>query len=351
MKTPTLPIAFATAAVLWGCSSCGSGSNGDGMDGGTDSETEIDTDWDGGPLTPCEGEAPEGMVCVPGGTYLMGCMPYDTQCDPSELPMVEVTLSPFFIDEEETTYEEVIPFLNTLYDGYIRGPSSVYKESEGTIYHAGWGSGGPPVGLNNEGQFVWGVGSESTCWSRPVYAASGCFGWLGAKEYCEWRGKRLPTEAEWEAAARGQTKLIYPCGWQHQWCTYGKYDNCDPDGECAIYGELFENCCLPVTKNQTVDCASQCGAKRMYGNAFEWVLDRRDPGSDHSWCAEGCMNPAPREGTEYIAKGGSVKASALSTRISARTTTTNGDGSGSTTTGVRCVLSPVTFDDPPDGGE
>jgi formylglycine-generating enzyme required for sulfatase activity len=356
MKTPTFMVVFATAAVLWGCSSCGSGGNGADTDTGTGSDTGIDTDWDGGPLTPCEGEAPEGMVCVPGGTYLMGCMPYDTQCDPSELPMVQVTLSPFFIDENETTYEEVIPFLNTLYDGYYRGPTYVTKGGvldggiDGQVIYRPSYDAVPPVGLNDAGLYEWGVShGENTCWKRSVDAASGCFGWLGAKEYCEWQGKRLPTEAEWEAAARGQTKWIYPCAWEHLSCWYGKYDNCDSDGECAIYGEMFENCCLPVAENQTVDCASQCGAKRMYGNAYEWVLDKRDDGDDHSWCADGCTDPTPTTGEHHIVKGGSIWSSAFYTRISARTAGSNPQGGPHT--GVRCVLSPITFDDPPDGAE
>ncbi|HUT77321.1 MAG TPA: SUMF1/EgtB/PvdO family nonheme iron enzyme, partial [Polyangia bacterium] len=248
--------ALASAAVVvifGGCSSCTNGAADDDMDSGTDgdtdadadtdadsdadadadgdtdtdSDTDVDTDtdadgdgdsdsdadtdadadtdsdsdtlvFDGGPLTPCEGEAPEGMVCVPGGTYLMGCMPYDTDCDPSELPMVEVTLSPFFIDENETTYEEVIPFLNTLWEGYYRGPTYVTKGGvldggvDGQVIYRPHYDAVPPVGLNDAGLYEWGVSyGENTCWQRPVDAASGCFGWLGAKEYCEWQGKRL----------------------------------------------------------------------------------------------------------------------------------------------------------------
>ena len=80
----------------------------------TDTETGPDLSWDGGPEIPCEGEPEEGEVCIPGGTYLMGCMPYDTNCEDNEQPMVEVTLSPFYIEQYETSNGDVIEFLNSL---------------------------------------------------------------------------------------------------------------------------------------------------------------------------------------------------------------------------------------------
>jgi formylglycine-generating enzyme required for sulfatase activity len=127
--------------------------------------------------------------------------------------------------------------------------------------------------------------------------------------------------------------------------------HCDEEGECAFYGELFENCCLPMPEENVGNCTSPNGAKRMYGNALEWVLDKRDPLGDHSWCAEGCTDPPPRSGSGYIAKGGSVRSEAFTTRISYRGTGTDTAGNGAPWIGVRCVLSPITFDDAPDGGE
>ncbi len=116
-----------TALLTCACTSCNSngvGTNGpDGNpDGGTDADSDGDTDtdsllYDGGPLTDCEGQPEPGEVCVPGGTYLMGCMPYDDWCENNENPMVEVTLSPFWIDKRETKYSEVIAWLNSLGDG------------------------------------------------------------------------------------------------------------------------------------------------------------------------------------------------------------------------------------------
>ena len=54
-------------------------------------------------------EVREGEVCIPGGNYLMGCVPGDTECADNEKPLVMPTLSPFFVDVKETTFEEIIP--------------------------------------------------------------------------------------------------------------------------------------------------------------------------------------------------------------------------------------------------
>jgi formylglycine-generating enzyme required for sulfatase activity len=357
---PTIAIALAVASAA-GCLGSCDGSSGGEPDSGTDTDADTDSDtdtgtepdlsWDGGPMIPCDGGQHPGQVCVPGGTYLMGCMPYDTECEPNELPMVEVTLSPFWIDIEEARYEEIIPFLNTLHDGFIREESSVLTdEAEQKGIWSRW-SDGPPICLNDLNEYVWEQAAcESTaiCTNRTIEASAGGLGWLGAKLYCEHKGKRLPTEPEWEAAARGQTKLIWPCAWYHLSCWYGKYDCCHTSDEC--FHPFCENCCIPFPVEETAPCTSPNGVNRMYGNAAEWVLDWRDESGDHSACAEGCTDPAPGSGERPIIKGGSVAQNWPDTRISHRHVF---DGQfpdlGTRFAGVRCVSSPVSFDEP-DGG-
>ena len=78
----------------------------------------------------------------------------------------------------------------------------------------------------------------------------------------------------------------------------------------------------------------------MYGNANEWVLDWKDDDADHSWCSEGCEDPAPREGLRPILKGGSMRTDAHDTRISNRR---GSDIDGWGVSGVRCVRSPISF--------
>jgi formylglycine-generating enzyme required for sulfatase activity len=121
-------------------------------------------------------EPPADMVYVPGGTFLMG----RDDGDEFERPARTVTVSPFFIDRTEVTNEQYQEFIN----------------QTGRRAPPHWKNGSYPEG---EGQF-------------PVVNVS----WHDAHAYAEWAGKRLPTEAEWEFAARGTDGRLYPWGaeWQ-----------------------------------------------------------------------------------------------------------------------------------------
>ena len=331
---------------------CGDSSNTpvDAGTGDTDTDTDTDTDSDTGTAIdwgdtiPCVGDAEPGEVCVPGGKYMMGCVPGDVECDAEEGPMVEVTLSPFFVDVHEVTHDELIPWLNTLFDGYERLGGAIRSE-EGPPYTVIWiNSGAPVFKADGDGLYHWyysepptGVTGDYTCFLRPSSAvAAGGLGWWGAKLYCEHHGKQLPTEAQWEAAARGQTLNEYPCGTDIEPCWWGTYD-CRENGDCP-YEYCFSPCAIPF---QGVDspgtgCWSPHGVADMLGNASEWVLDWMDDGDDHSWCSEGCTDPEPREGAIPIMKGGGVATFGIKgTRISARNR--SDDSSGRSHSGFRCV--------------
>ncbi len=352
MKLPGAALIVLVVAHVAGCNTTPL------ADTDTDTDTDVDTDtsWDGGPMTPCEDEPPPGsdMVCVPGGTYLMGCMPYDQDCADNEKPMVEVTLSPFWIEKYEATYADVLVWLNG-FGGPKENPGIVKYDNEvGCPASVLWRATRVDIGMGPDGNYAYGYGPEGACLGFHQYYAAGGFAWLGAVKYCESKGMRLPTEAEWEAAARGQTKWIYPCAWEHASCWYGSYAMCGlnntyPNGEC--FADMAD-CCAPMLASTTGDCPSQCGARQMYGNAREWVLDHGmpqapAPSENHSWCSQGCSDPRPRKGEAGIMKGGSVRDSRLETRISHRDT--YNDNSPQSWIGVRCVSSPVDHV-LPDGG-
>ncbi len=170
------------------------------------------------------------MVYVPAGTFWMGSREDDPDADGDEYPQHEVFLDGFWIDQMEVT--------NRLYARCVaeRACNAPYPSGSHTrqTYY------GDP-------QFA----------DHPVINVS----WNDALSYCQWAGKRLPTEAEWEKAARGTDARKYPWG------------NTPPDRTLANYGG---------NEGDTVEVGrypagvSPYGALDMAGNVYEWVADRYD---------------------------------------------------------------------------
>lgn len=378
LTTRTIAL-LASGWIAAACACDGGGSaddSGPDADGGTDTDTDSDTDsdtnsdsdtdteWEFGDPVPCESEPLPGELCVPGGNYLMGCVPGDTECEENELPLVMVTHSPFLMDEKEATIEDVIPWLNAIKDDpdviqWPTGLTMMIGTEEVRLWGQLWAWGlvddgeyVSPVIQNGDGDYVFDESAEVDCPSQGgVQTAAGGFSWLGAKIFCEHKGMRLPTEAQWEAAARGQTFNEFPCGSDLPECWYGVYDCCTEGSDCyATYGELC-HCCAPFESSVTDSCISPLGFLNMYGNASEWTADYISV--DHSDCIGGCVDPQPAEeppyeGAGHVYKGGDMRGPSQSwLRISIRWD--SGESLGNEWTGVRCVRpdEPVS---PPDAG-
>lgn len=177
-----------------------------------------------------------GMVYIPGGTFDMGGD--NNQADPDELPKHSVTVSSFYMDETEVTNAQFKKFVDAT--GYITTaekapnweemkkdlPAGTAKPHDSLLVAASlvFKSSNQPVNLNDYSQ--WWSWQKGANWKHPQGPNSNIKGkenypvvhisWDDAIAYCTWSGKRLPTEAEWEFAARGGLiNNIYPWGNEH----------------------------------------------------------------------------------------------------------------------------------------
>lgn len=155
----------------------------------------------------------QGMVQIPGGSYTVGT---DNPGD-AYAPAQEITLEPFWLDKRETSNVEYAEFLVDV----------------GDVVPSTWSGDTFPAG--QEAYPVQGISFDM------------------ATDYCDWLGKRLPTEAEWEVAARGREGFLYP------------------------WGDTASAVTLPRSNTYPVGTVSQnrspFGLYDMAGNVWEWVTE------------------------------------------------------------------------------
>lgn len=190
----------------------------------------------------------DSMVVIPEGWFTMGL---DTG-EPGERPAHEVLVDTFRIDRYEVSAEKFAEFLNE------RGnPENKYftQDKWSAVAEVSQIAGEETKTSAPRQEYVPRKGFEK----YPANNVS----WYGAYEYCRWKGKRLPTEAEWEKAARSDDKRNYPWG------------NSMPDDTKAVYARDWKekgmNVMVPV--DALPEGASYYGVLNMAGNVGEWVND------------------------------------------------------------------------------
>ncbi|NGO10287.1 formylglycine-generating enzyme family protein [Streptomyces sp. HC44] len=275
-------------------------------------------------------------VALPGGTFRMGSEDADTNPGDGEGPVREVTVGPFEIDTRAVTNERFAAFVDaTGYrtDAERFGWSYVFARFlPGELRKVSPRPEGTPWWCGVQGA-LWsapeGPGSDlSDRWDHPVVHVS----WADALAFCRWEGSRLPTEAEWEYAARGGLdQKRFPWG-----------DELTPDGEhrCNIWqGRFpFRNTAEDGYEGTApVDAfpPNGFGLFNTSGNVWEWCADWW--GTDHG--AGPHVDPTgPDHGPARVMRGGSYlchDSYCNRYRVAARTGNTPDSSSGNT--GFRCV--------------
>jgi formylglycine-generating enzyme required for sulfatase activity len=180
----------------------------------------------------------DGMIRIPAGIFVMG----RSDGPEDERPEHKVNLDEFFIDRNQVTNSQFGRFLNAVGPQGRRGEKYYDIDDNDARIH------------RREGKWVADAGHEN----RPVVEAS----WFGATNYCAWTGKRLPTEAEWEKAARGTDGRKYPWG------------NEPPDGLRAHFNGGWNDF---RDVGSFLKGASPYGVLDMAGNGWEWVTSAYRP--------------------------------------------------------------------------
>ncbi len=234
-----------------------------GADGAAVDAAAIDAMEPGPDAEPPDAAQPANMVFVAAGAFLRGCNALVEDCTGAlrtdESPSAQITLSAYWIDETEVTQDAYQACMTA---GACTAPAGDFAPSTLGVY--------------------------------PVVRVT----WVQAVSYCTWRGKRLPTEAEWEKAARGTDGRTYPWGDNAPTCSLAYYADC-PGGTTSS---------APVGSRPLG--ASPVGALDMAGNASEWVADWYN-GSYYA-SAPSTDPTGPVSGTNRGLRGGSWNAETTS---------------------------------------
>lgn len=213
-------------------------------------------------------------ILIPAGAFKMGCAANDPYCGEDEKPQHEVTLDAYFIDTFEVTVAE---YKNCVNAGVCKTPGTGQT-------HCNWNKPGKD--------------------NHPI----NCVDWTQADAYCTWIGAYLPSEAQWEKAARGGVQdTIYPWGDQQPTCVLGEPNTAvfDPITNATLQTGCGQFATWEVGTGSTQNGA---GLFDVIGNVWEWVADAYDA---NYYATSPAANPKGPTGTaSRSVRGGSFLNSA-----------------------------------------
>jgi formylglycine-generating enzyme len=253
------------------------------------------------------------MVAIQGGRFQMGSPPNEPYRRDDEGPVRDVEVNSFFMGRVEVTWDEFLAFYNqTAAEGR---QDNVYATDKGEVDAITGPT--PPWGLPDQG---WGMGS------RPAITMT----WYAAETYCRWlsaiTGKtyRLPTEAEWEYAARGGTTGPYFFEGDPRRFSTDRFWN-------RIFGVDTTVINSYVIYNENSGARTQLpgsvwpnpyGLEHMLGNVYEFCSDWYAADAYSLYPSGVVVNPTgPESGTEHVIRGGSFDSDASEVRVAARNQT------------------------------
>ncbi len=209
------------------------------------------------------------MAHIPAGTYIRGSAPGEGRLD--EQPKRKIYLKGFAIDKFEVSNARYIVFL------------------EETLHK-------PPLNVHGDGP----LSSQKNIDDLPVVQVT----WHDAVDYCFWAGKRLPTEAEWEKAARGDDGRSYPWG------------NEPPRSERAQFDGEWDGKNTMKKVDSLPEGQSASGVHQLSGNVREWTQDWYQ--SDYYETSPNKNPQGPETGILKSIRGGSWRSFDSDIRVTAR---------------------------------
>jgi len=213
----------------------------------------------------------KAMVYVPAGDFLQGSMPADPEARDVEMPQRTVSLDAFWIDRTETTTAQ---YQRCVQDGACPRPQDTSSRQRSFYF-----------GNADFAQY-------------PVIWVS----WNMADAYCRWAGRRLPTEAEWEKAARGADGRLFP--WGNELPTSSTANICDANCPYEWADRSQNDGYWDTAPAEAFPAgASPYGALNMAGNVWEWVADFYDP--NYYQVAPPTNPPGPETAGSHVLRGGS----------------------------------------------